>query len=145
MPYFRKHCIYFIEFSRYLLSLADKLRRYSRFTFVENTVNNLPKAPRTTFLGSDGFFCFSSICQFGSLKNPVAIITSLPELYFRFRRFILLVQMKKMISMRYGSSISSWKPWRWMRLNLILTMMDIYITGLSLRCERLLSRLVALS
>ena len=39
-----------------------------------------------------GIFCFISICKFGSLKNPFATITSLSELYFRFRRFILLVQ-----------------------------------------------------
>ena len=41
---------------------------------------------------------FSGVCKFGSFKNPFAIITSLSELYFRFRRFILLVQMKKVIS-----------------------------------------------
>ena len=35
------------------------------------------------------------MCNFGSLKNPFVTITSLPELYFRFRRFILLVQPKK--------------------------------------------------
>ena len=35
--------------------------------------------------------CFISICKFGSFNNPFATITSLPELYFRFRRFILLV------------------------------------------------------
>ena len=51
-------------------------------------------------------FCFSSVCKFGSFKNPFAMTTSLPELYFRFRRFILLVQMKKVISMNYGSSTS---------------------------------------
>ena len=41
-----------------------------------------------------------------------------------FRRFFLLAQMKKVISMNYGSSTSSWKPktLRWMRLDLILTM-----------------------
>ena len=50
--------------------------------------------------------CFSSICKFGSFKNPFPTITSLPELYFRFRRFILLVQTKKVISMDYGSSTS---------------------------------------
>ena len=27
----------------------------------------------------------------------------------------------------YGSSTNYWKPWRWMRINLILTMSDIYI------------------
>ena len=44
---------------------------------------------------SDRLFCFSSICKFGSFKNPFTMITSLPELYFRFRRLILLVQTKK--------------------------------------------------
>ena len=41
--------------------------------------------------------CFSSICSFKfvSFKNPFAAITSLFELYFRFRRFILFVQTKK--------------------------------------------------
>ena len=34
-----------------------------------------------------------------------------------------------MISMNYGSSTSSWKPWRWVRLDLILTMRDIYINS----------------
>ena len=29
--------------------------------------------------------CFISICKFGSFKNPFATITSLSELYFRFR------------------------------------------------------------
>ena len=37
---------------------------------------------------------FISICKFGSFKNPFATITSLFELYFRSRRFILLVQTK---------------------------------------------------
>ena len=54
-----------------------------------------------------------NIGKFGSFKNPFAVITSLSELYFRFRRFILLVQMKKVISINYGSSTSCWKPWAW--------------------------------
>ena len=33
--------------------------------------------------------CFISICKFGSFKNPFATITSLSELFFRSRRFIL--------------------------------------------------------
>ena len=36
--------------------------------------------------------------QVWQFKNPLATITSLYELYFRFRRFILLVQTKKVIS-----------------------------------------------
>ena len=87
----------------------------------------MPKVPRAKFLGSDGLFCFISICKFRSFKNPFATITSLSELDFRFRRFILLVQTKKVISMNYGSCTSSWKPCRWVRLDLILTMRDTYI------------------
>ena len=34
-----------------------------------------------------------------------------------------------MISMNYGSSISSWKPWRWVRLDLILMMKDIQVNS----------------
>ena len=44
--------------------------------------------------------------SFSSFENLFAAITSLSELYFRFRRFILLVQMKKVISMNCGSSTS---------------------------------------
>ena len=106
---------------------AIEWRRYSRFTFVENTVGNSPKVPRTKPLGSDGLFRFISICKFDSFKNPFAMITNLSELYFRFRRFILLVKTKKVISMNYGSSKGSWKPWRWITLHLILMMQDIYI------------------
>ena len=50
--------------------------------------------------------CFISTFKFGSFKNPFATITSLSELYFRFRRFALLLETKKEISMNYGSSTS---------------------------------------
>ena len=103
---------------------AVEQRRYSRFTFVENTISNLRKVTRAKFLGSIGLFCFISICKFGSFKNPVAMITRLSELYFRIRRFILLMQTKKVISMSCGSSR---KPWRWVKLDLIFSMRDIYI------------------
>ena len=36
--------------------------------------------------GSNGLFCFISICKFGSFKNPFVMITSLSELYFGIRR-----------------------------------------------------------
>ena len=71
--------------------------------------------------------CFSSRCKFGSFKNPFATITSLPKLYFRFRRFILLEEMKKVISMNYGNTTSCWKPRAWARFDLIVTMREIYI------------------
>ena len=55
------------------------------------------------FLGSE-LFC---LCKFGSFQNPFATTTSLSELYFRFRKFILLLKTKKVISRNYGSSTSS--------------------------------------
>ena len=55
------------------------------------------------FLGS-GLFC---LCKFGSFQNPFATTTSLSELYFRFRKFILLLKTRKVISRNYGSSTSS--------------------------------------
>ena len=102
---------------------------YNRFTFVEKTISNSPKVSRTRFLGHDGVFCFISIWKFGSFKNPFATVTSLSELYFRFKRFILLIQMKKVISMNCGSSTSSWKPWTWVKFDLIFTMRDTYINS----------------
>ena len=53
------------------------------------------------------------------LSSYKKIITSLSELYFRFRRHNLLVQTERAISMNYGSSTSSRKPWTWVRLDLI--------------------------
>ena len=53
------------------------------------------KVSRAKFLESDGFFCLSSICKFGSFKNPFTMITGLPKIYFRFRRSIQSVQIKK--------------------------------------------------
>ena len=96
-------------------------RRYSRFTFVQNTISNLPEVPRAKFLGSNGLFCFSSICKFDSFKKSFTMIF--------FRRFILLVQMKKVIYMNYGGSTSCCKLWRLVRFDLILTMRGIYINS----------------
>ena len=42
-----------------------------------------------------------------AISRTFATITSLPELNIRFRKFILFVQMKKVISMNYGSNTSS--------------------------------------
>ena len=51
-------------------------------------------------------FVLEGYASFCSFKNPFATIASLSELYFRFRRFMLLVQTKKVISMNYDSSTS---------------------------------------
>ena len=101
-------------------SRLELLEKFSIF-FVEGTISNSLKVTRARFLGSDGFFCFISICKFGNFKNPFTTITSLSWI----RRFILLVQTKTRISMNYDSSKSSWKPWRWVRLDLIFSRRDI--------------------
>ena len=52
-------------------------------------------------------------------KNTFKTITSLPDIHFRFRRFIWLVQMKKVFSV---TNVSSTKAAE----NLILLMRDLY-------------------
>ena len=74
-------------------------------------------------------FVLLAYASSGSFKNPFATITSLSELYVRFRRFILLLKNRKVISMNYGSSTNHWKPWRWVTLDLIFTMRDIFINS----------------
>ena len=84
------------------------------------TISNLSKVPWAKFLGSDGLFCFIDICKFGSFKDLFATIISLSKLDYRFIRFFRLIEMKKVITMNYGSSTSNWKPWRWVKLDMIL-------------------------
>ena len=46
--------------------------------------------------------------------------TRLPGIYVRFRIFILLVKIKNLICM------SSWRPWRWVTLDYIITIRNTY-------------------
>ena len=80
----RKVTSYFIRCKREHLWAVEQ-RRYSKATF-ENIISNLQKVPRAKFLGSNGLRCSISLCKFGRLKKPFATITSLSEVYFRFRR-----------------------------------------------------------
>ena len=77
-----------LEFSvtNFALSDAEDSTSYSRFTFLGNNIGNLPTLQGTKFLGSDEQWTI------------FPTITSLSELYIRFRRFILLIQTKKVIS-----------------------------------------------
>ena len=67
-----------------------------------------------TFLGSDTLFCFISMREFESFKNPFAIITDLSEFHVRCRKSVLLIHTKKVVSMSYCNKTIYWKPWRWM-------------------------------
>ena len=60
-----------------------------------------------------------------SQQNFWSLLLSLSELGPGHGWFFPLIQKKK-ISMTYGSSTGSWKPWKWMRLNLILLNRDIH-------------------
>ena len=77
-----------LEFSvtNFALSDAEDSTSYSRFTFLGNTIGNSPTLHGTKFLGIDEQWTI------------FPTITSLSELYIRFRRFILLIQTKKVIS-----------------------------------------------
>ena len=103
------------------------IEEFSRFTFFENTISNSPNILRARFLEKDGLFCFIVYASFTASRTFLQQL--LACLNFRIRRFILLLQTKKVISMNYGSSTSSWKPWRWVRLDLIFPMRDIYINS----------------
>ena len=71
----------------------------------------------------------SFLLEYASLTASRTVLQWLSELYFRFKKNILWVQKKNVISMGYSSSTSSWKSWRWMRLDLIFSMRDIYINS----------------
>ena len=73
---------------------AIEQKKFSRFTFVKNTLSNSSNGSRANFYEGDGSLWFIGMCKCGSFKNPFAMITSLSKLYFRFRRFILLVKTK---------------------------------------------------
>ena len=68
--------------------------------------------------------CFIRIHKFGSFYNPFATTTSLSEHYFRFRRFILLVQTKTVVSINMAVTQAAENQGRLVRLDLIFMMRD---------------------
>ena len=70
---------------------------------------------------------FYIISTFRSLRNPFARVSSLSQLPFRCRRFILLAKTKSAIFVSYGGSKGSCKLLRWTRLNLTFRKSDISI------------------
>ena len=79
-----------------LTNRAAEWRRYSRFTFVENTISNSPKVVEPSFSEViDTFDLLASVSLAGSGTLLLQLLTSLSELYFRFKRFIPLVQTEK--------------------------------------------------
>ena len=90
-----------------------KSQQSSRLEFVKKyLVNNLAllDAEKNTSVEQRRYSRFSFLrTLFASFKNAFAMITSLSEFHFRFRRFILLVQTKK--SNFYGP----WQQHKWLK------------------------------
>ena len=73
---------------------------------------------------------FFSMCKFHSFKTLWQQLLACLNFTLDSEDLNLLVQTKKVFSMNYNSSISSQKPWRWVRLDLIHnTKMDMYINS----------------
>ena len=79
-----------------LVSSTLEIQRSPRFTISQS--QHSKSYSMSSHTSSNGLLSFISICKFGRFKKPFGTITNLPELYFRIRRFILLIQTKKMIS-----------------------------------------------
>ena len=81
-----------------LVSSTLEIQRSPRFTISQS--QHSKSYSMSSHASSNGLLSFISICKFGRFKKPFGTITNLPELelYFRIRRFILLIQTKKMIS-----------------------------------------------
>ena len=71
--------------------------------YLSRTLFGICQKSRKPLLGSDRLLCFTSKWKFGCFKKTFTAITILCELFFRFGRFILLVQTKKVISVSYAT------------------------------------------
>ena len=70
--------------------------------------------------------CFINMRKFGSFKNPFATITSLCELLMQ-KIYSADMNERSNFNELYGSTTSICRPWRWIGLDLIFTMRNIYI------------------
>ena len=104
--------------------LGQWMRRYSRFT-LKALLAVCQKSRESSCWEVIDSFVFLAYASLAASRTLLQWL--LACFYFRFRGFIMLLQTKKVIPMKYGSSISSWKPWKWVRVDLILTMRDVYI------------------
>ena len=93
----------FIRWKRQHLR-TNKWRRYGRFKLFEKTISNLSKFISAKCLGSDRLFCLISISKSDSFLNLFVIITSLSKLLIRYKRIILLVQAKEVISIAMAAA-----------------------------------------
>ena len=99
---------------------------YIRFTFAENTLFAIShKSQEPSFREVMDSLVLVAYASLATSRNILQWLLTI----LNFTIFIVLVQTKKMISINCGSSTSSWKPWRLVQFDLILTMRDIYINS----------------
>lgn len=83
---------------------------YNRFTFLGNTIRNLLEVTSGKFSGNYILpFILLTEASLVASRNPFTMITDPPKRQFRYREFILLIKIKEVISMIYGSSRSNQK------------------------------------
>ena len=68
------------------------------------------KSQEPSFWEVVDFFVLLVYASWAVSRNFLQQLQVFLNFYFRVRRFILLTQMEKVISMIYGSSTISWKP-----------------------------------
>ena len=80
--------------NNFTLSDAEDNTLVPRFTFVENTISNLPKVPRVEFLGVMNSFVLVAYASLAASRTLLQWL--LACLNFILGRFILLVQTRKL-------------------------------------------------
>ena len=100
-------------------------RRYSRFIFVENTIDNSPKITTAKFLGRMDSFVLLAYESLATLRTLLQWLLACLNFTLELEDLSFWYKQKKLISMDYGHSTISWKTWRWMRFDLIFFIGDI--------------------
>ena len=86
------------------------------------------KSREPSFWKAIKYFVLIEYARLAASRTFFAIITSLFEFYLRFKN-LLYWYKQKCVFYELQQSKSSWKPCRWVRLDLIFTMRDIYINS----------------
>ena len=103
------------------------MRRYSRFTFIENTIAICLKSAEPSFWEAMNLFVLLAYASLAASRTLLQQLLTYLKFPLDSEDSFCWYKQKKRISINYGSSTRSWKPWKWVRIDLQLTMTDIYI------------------
>ena len=98
LEFFKKFLVLYQIYRRQLLWAVEQMRYIIKFSFVENTMLTAIREKLRELRLWDMMGSFVLVAS--------ASLAASRTLYFRFRRFIMLVQTQKVISMNSGSSTS---------------------------------------